>query len=295
MGILNVTPDSFSDGGRYDTLERALERGLDLVRQGADILDIGGESTRPGASRVARKVQMERVLPVIGELRRRLPAHIALSVDTTLSTVAAAAIDQGATLINDVSAGRDDPAMLHLAAESGARLVLMHMRGTPQTMQQDPVYQDVVAEVEAFLLARAAAALEAGVRREALILDPGIGFGKTRRHNLLLLQALPRLCALGLSAAARRQPQALHGLTLLRLRPRGAGPGHLCLHRAGGGGWRVHLPGARRGGESAGGGCRGGDQVGGQRGWCRGRRSRMSPAAPRGWAPEVAARFRRPG
>ncbi len=197
MGILNATPDSFSDGGRFDTLERALQRGLDLVRQGADILDIGGESTRPGASRVAGKVQIERVLPAIGELRRRLPAHIALSVDTTLSTVAAAAIDQGATLINDVSAGRDDPAMLHLAAESGARLVLMHMRGTPRTMQEDPVYQDVVAEVEAFLRARAAAALEAGVRREALILDPGIGFGKTRRHNLLLLQALPRLCALG--------------------------------------------------------------------------------------------------
>lgn len=197
MGILNVTPDSFSDGGRFDTLERALERGLDLARQGADILDIGGESTRPGASRVGAEVQKARVLPVIGALRRHLPHRIALSVDTTLGTVAAAAIDQGATLINDVSAGRDDPAMLPLAAESGAGLVLMHMRGTPQTMQQDPVYQDVVAEVEAFLLQRATAALEAGVRREAIILDPGIGFGKTRRHNLLLLQALPRLCALG--------------------------------------------------------------------------------------------------
>lgn len=197
MGILNVTPDSFSDGGRFDTLDLALERGLDLARQGADILDVGGESTRPGASRVGAEVQKERVLPVIGALRRRLPDRIALSVDTTLGTVAEAAIDQGATLINDVSAGRDDPAMLRLAAELGVGLVLMHMRGTPQTMQQDPAYHDVVAEVEAFLLQRATAALEAGVRREAIILDPGIGFGKTRRHNLLLLQALPRLCALG--------------------------------------------------------------------------------------------------
>jgi dihydropteroate synthase len=157
----------------------------------------GGESTRPGAPRVSADRQKDRVLEVIGELRRRVPAPIALSVDTTLSAVAAAAIKRGATIINDVSAGRDDPDMLPLAAESGAGLVLMHMRGTPQTMQQNPVYGDVVSEVEGFLLARTAAALEAGVRREALIIDPGIGFGKTRRHNLLLLQALPRLCALG--------------------------------------------------------------------------------------------------
>jgi dihydropteroate synthase len=197
MGILNVTPDSFSDGGLYDDLPRALDRGLGLVRLGADILDIGGESTRPGASRVGAKVQMARVLPVIRALRPRLPAPVVLSVDTTLSRVAAAAIAEGASLINDVSAGRDDPDLLPLAAESGASLVLMHMRGTPRNMQQDPVYQDVVAEVEDFLLQRAAAALAAGVRREAIILDPGIGFGKTRRHNLLLLQALPRLCALG--------------------------------------------------------------------------------------------------
>jgi len=197
MGILNVTPDSFSDGGRYDALPRAVERGLDLVRQGADILDVGGESTRPGAPRVSANTQKDRVLEVIGELRRRVPAPIALSVDTTLSAVAAAAIDRGATIINDVSAGRDDPDMLPLAAESGVGLVLMHMRGNPETMQQNPVYSDVVSEVEGFLLARAAAALEAGVPRQALILDPGIGFGKTRRHNLLLLQALPRLCSLG--------------------------------------------------------------------------------------------------
>jgi dihydropteroate synthase len=197
MGILNVTPDSFSDGGRYDTLPQAVERGLDLVRQGADILDVGGESTRPGAPRVSAAAQKDRVLKVIRELRRQLPSHIVLSVDTTLSTVAAAAIDQGANIINDVSAGRDDPDMLPLAAEAGASVILMHMRGTPETMQQNPVYRDVVSEVKAFLLGRAAAALEAGVPRDALILDPGIGFGKTRLHNLLLLQGLPRLCALG--------------------------------------------------------------------------------------------------
>lgn len=197
MGILNLTPDSFSDGGRYDTVARAVERGLEMGRQGADILDLGGESTRPGAARVDAQTQKGRVLEVMGELRRRLPESVALSIDTTLSAVAAAAIAQGATIINDVSAGRDDPEMFSLAAESRVPLVLMHMRGTPQTMQQDPVYDDVVAEVEGFLLARASAAIESGVQREALILDPGIGFGKTRLHNLLLLQALPRLCALG--------------------------------------------------------------------------------------------------
>ncbi len=197
MGILNLTPDSFSDGGRYDTAASAVERGLEMARQGADILDLGGESTRPGAARVDAQTQKGRVLEVMGELRRRLPESVALSIDTTLSAVAAAAIARGATIINDVSAGRDDPEMFALAAESGSMLVLMHMRGTPETMQQDPVYQDVVSEVEHFLLARAAAAVDAGVRSEALILDPGIGFGKTRLHNLLLIQALPRLCALG--------------------------------------------------------------------------------------------------
>ncbi len=197
MGILNLTPDSFSDGGRYDEPAIALERGLEMVRQGADLLDVGGESTRPGARRVSAAIQKERVLGVIGELCRRVPPGVVISVDTTSSEVAAAAIAVGATLINDVSAGRDDPDILPLAADSGVGLVLMHRQGTPETMQQDPRYRDVVGEVEAFLVERAAVARAAGVPTDKLVLDPGIGFGKTRAHNLLLLRALPHLCALG--------------------------------------------------------------------------------------------------
>lgn len=197
MGILNLTPDSFSDGGRYHEPAIALERGLEMIRQGADLLDVGGESTRPGARPVSAAIQKERVLGIIGELCRRVPAEVAISIDTTSSEVAAAAIAAGATLINDVSAGRDDPDILPLAAQTGAGLVLMHRQGSPETMQRDPRYQDVVGEVEAFLVERAAAARAVGVPKNRLILDPGIGFGKTRVHNLLLLKSLPRLCALG--------------------------------------------------------------------------------------------------
>jgi dihydropteroate synthase len=197
MGILNLTPDSFSDGGRYDSPAQAVERGIEMVRQGADIVDVGGESTRPGASRVAAAEQNARVLEVIEALHRQLPPGVLISIDTTLSEVARPALARGATMINDVSAGGDDPGLLRLAAEARVSIVLMHMRGTPETMQQNPVYRNVVDEVEQYLLARAGRALAAGVPAESIILDPGIGFGKTREHNLRLLNALPRLAALG--------------------------------------------------------------------------------------------------
>jgi dihydropteroate synthase len=197
MGILNLTPDSFSDGGRYATTADAVAQALAMVQEGADIIDVGGESTRPGARRVDATEQKRRVLEVVQQLHRRLGPEMPVSIDTTLSEVAAAAIEHGASIVNDISAGRDDPDILKLVADTGAYLVLMHMQGTPETMQIEPVYEDVVGEVETFLRQRAGAALAAGVRRDRLILDPGIGFGKTREHNLLLLQALSRLCALG--------------------------------------------------------------------------------------------------
>lgn len=190
MGILNVTPDSFSDGGRHNDPGRALAHGLEMVRQGADIVDVGGESTRPGSVRVPADEQLRRVIPVVRQLRRALPADVHISVDTTSAAVAAAALEQGATIINDVSAGREDAGMFDLVARSGAFHILMHMQGTPATMQDDPQYQDVIAEITAFLRARAQRAQEAGVSREKILLDPGIGFGKTGQHNMDILANL---------------------------------------------------------------------------------------------------------
>ena len=163
MGILNVTPDSFSDGGDFDSVDRAVAHGVDLVSQGADIIDVGGESTRPGARRVSAEEQKRRVIDVIRRLRAEIPNSTAISIDTTLSEVAAAALDAGADIINDVSAGRDDSDMISLAARSTVPIVLMHMQGTPQTMQDSPHYEDVVLEVREFLLERAALARAAGV------------------------------------------------------------------------------------------------------------------------------------
>jgi len=197
MGVLNMTPDSFSDGGRYNT-SSAVARALAMVAEGADIIDVGGESTRPAALRVSADEQIRRVLETIGELRSRLPEGFPISIDTTLSEVARRAIEHGASMINDVSAGLDDPEILALAGSTGVPLVLMHMQGTPETMQLAPVYEDVVSEVKAFLEARVEVALLAGVKREALLLDPGIGFGKRKTHNLQLLAHLQLLGGLGL-------------------------------------------------------------------------------------------------
>ena len=200
MGILNVTSDSFSDGGKWLDPDEAVGHGLVMAAQGADVIDVGGESTRPGAQRVPAAGQRRRVVAVIDRLRRQLDQHqpnVAIRVDTTLPDVATAALDAGAAIINDVSAGREDSRMLHVAAERNAPIVLMHMRGTPETMQQDPQYDDVVSEVEAFLVQRAQAAMDAGVRRGQIVIDPGIGFGKTKEHNLALLAHLERFVATG--------------------------------------------------------------------------------------------------
>ena len=192
MGILNVTSDSFSDGGDYPDVAAAVTHAICLVEEGADIIDIGGESTRPGAARISASVQIDRVVPVIEELKKRLSGDISISVDTTLAKVADAAISAGAIMINDVSAGRDDPELFGLAASRKASLVLMHMQGTPSTMQDNPVYADVVEEVYQFLLERIAAARSAGIQDDRIIIDPGIGFGKTLEHNIDILNKLSR-------------------------------------------------------------------------------------------------------
>jgi dihydropteroate synthase len=185
MGIVNVTPDSFSDGGSYSTVDDAVKHATQMVADGADLLDVGGESTRPGSDVVPADDEMHRVVPVIQRLADDLP-DLPVSVDTRKPDVARAAIQAGATIVNDVSAGRD-PAMFGVVAESGAGMILMHMKGEPKTMQDDPTYYDVVAEVRGFLGDRIEAALAAGVDLEQLCVDPGIGFGKTLAHNLAIL------------------------------------------------------------------------------------------------------------
>ena len=206
VGVLNVTPDSFSDGGEHDTVDAAVRHAAAMLREGADLIDVGGESSRPGSERVPPDEQIARVFAAIHAVTTLSPAACGrstptppplISIDTTRAPVAAAALDAGAALINDISAGRDDPDILALAAERGVPICLMHMQGTPGTMQRDPRYTDVVAEVEAFLLERRDAAVRAGVAASQIILDPGIGFGKTFDHNLALLRALPRFVALG--------------------------------------------------------------------------------------------------
>ncbi|KXB98210.1 MAG: hypothetical protein AA908_02080 [Chlorobi bacterium NICIL-2] len=194
VGIINVTPDSFSDGGRYYQPDAAIAHARMLVEQGAEVLDVGGESSRPGAEPVSAEEELRRVLPVIEGIRRELPT-IPISIDTTKADVALAALDAGATMINDISAGRFDPAMLPLAAERRVPIVLMHMQGTPQTMQRNPTYTDVTGEVFEFLQERIAAARACGV--ETIIADVGIGFGKTLEHNIALLRNLPRFRELG--------------------------------------------------------------------------------------------------
>ncbi len=191
MGIINATPDSFSDGGSALDPGAAIALGERLVAEGAAWLDVGGESSRPGAAPVADGEERGRVVPVIAGLRAR-GVSAPISVDTTKASVARAALDAGATAINDISAG-GDPALLALAAERACPLVLMHMQGAPQTMQRAPSYRDVVAEVIDFLDERIARAVRAGVDERALLIDPGIGFGKTLAHNLALLRALPRI------------------------------------------------------------------------------------------------------
>lgn len=195
MGVINVTPDSFSDGGAFTDTAGAVAHGLRLVGEGAEILDIGGESTRPGAASVPEDEECRRVLPVVEELCGLTRA--ALSIDTSKASVARAAVEAGAEIINDVTALRGDPAMAAVARETGAAVILMHMRGTPRTMQIDPHYDNVTEEVLDFLRGRLAAAREAGIEAGRLAIDPGIGFGKTVEHNLRLLAGLGRFATLG--------------------------------------------------------------------------------------------------
>ncbi len=196
MGVINVTPDSFSDGGRYLDAGAAIAHGLELEREGADLLDIGGESTRPWSEAVSAAEERRRVLPVIAGLREA-GAGAQISIDTSKAAVARDALAAGAALVNDVTAFRGDPEMAAAVAESGADCCLMHMLGSPRTMQEDPRYDDVVSEVKAFLEERLAFAISRGIDEERVMLDPGIGFGKTREHNLELLRRLDELVAIG--------------------------------------------------------------------------------------------------
>ena len=195
MGVLNVTPDSFSDGGRFAARDAAIEQGIVLAREGAAIVDIGGESTRPGSDTVSSDDELRRVLPVIEALREVVPA--VLSIDTSKAEVARRALAAGARIINDVTALRGDPAMAEVAAQAGCPICLMHMQGAPKSMQEHPLYDDVVGEVLAFLEERLTFAVSQGIAEEQVMLDPGIGFGKTVEHNLFLIKHLDRFAALG--------------------------------------------------------------------------------------------------
>jgi len=191
MGVLNVTPDSFSDGGKFFAVEKAVEHGLTMAGEGAQIIDVGGESTRPGAEPVAVEEELQRVVPVIAKLRAKI--DIVISIDTSKALVARAAIGAGASIVNDVTGGRGDREMMPFVAEIKATFIIMHMQGNPRTMQSDPRYVDVVSEVADFFRQQYASALDCGIDPMAIAFDPGIGFGKTLEHNLDLLAQLERI------------------------------------------------------------------------------------------------------
>jgi len=213
MGVLNVTPDSFSDGGRYATLHDALAHARAMAAEGAAIIDVGGESTRPGAEPVGLQQELERVIPLSEILHAEV--DVAMSIDTMKPEVMRAAVAAGAGLVNDVLA-LQSPGALQAVAATGAAVCLMHMQGTPRTMQVEPHYDDVVAEVQAFLLQRVQACVDAGIARERLVLDPGFGFGKSLQHNLDLLAGLPRLAGHGLPVLAGLSRKAILGRLLGR-------------------------------------------------------------------------------
>ena len=197
MGILNVTPDSFSDGGAYPSSELAVERALIMIKQGANIIDIGGESTRPGSQRVSAIEQKRRIIDVISQLKKVIPSNIIISVDTTLSEVANAAINLGVDMINDVSGGIDDNKMFSLVAKHDVYYCIMHMKGSPKTMQDNPTYKDVTSEVIDFLNLQAEKAIATGINKNKIIVDPGIGFGKTTAHNIKILKNLNKVSSMG--------------------------------------------------------------------------------------------------
>ncbi|MBN7137370.1 dihydropteroate synthase [Lysobacter enzymogenes] len=241
MGIVNVTPDSFSDGGAHDTLEAAVAHGLKLAAEGADLLDIGGESTRPGAAEVAVEEELRRVIPVIERLARE--TSLPISIDTSKPEVMRAAVAAGVGLINDVYGLRRDGA-LDAAAELGVPVVLMHMQGEPRSMQHEPQYEDVVAEVHRFLAERIFAAEMAGIAKKRIVVDPGFGFGKTLQHNLTLLAQLERFGELGVPVLAglsrKRSIGELTGREDARERVHGSVAAHLIAAQRGARLLRVH-------------------------------------------------------
>jgi len=212
MGILNVTPDSFSDGGQFLSASDAVVQGRRMCAEGADLIDVGGESTRPGSEPVSVEEEKRRVIPVIRELAARI--SIPISIDTQKAEVAAAGLDAGARIINDVSALRTDPEMAPLAAERRVPVVLMHMQGTPKTMQQHPTYEEVVGDVCEWLRQRVRFAVQSGIGRDRLVVDPGFGFGKTLQHNLELLRRLHELHALGLPVLVGTSRKSMLGRIL---------------------------------------------------------------------------------
>ena len=197
MGILNVTPDSFSDGGSYPSSKSAVDKAMIMIEQGASIIDIGGESTRPGSERVPPIEQKRRIVDVISQLVRVIPEKIIISVDTTSSEVAEAAINLGVGMINDVSAGKDDDKMMNLVAKHNLYYCIMHMQGSPKTMQDNPRYKNVVSEIIDFLESQSKKAIQQGINQDKIILDPGIGFGKKTEHNLEILKNLEKFTNLG--------------------------------------------------------------------------------------------------
>lgn len=214
MGIVNATPDSFYPGSRSPSQEDALHAGLRMVDEGADLIDVGGESTRPGSKPVPADEEEKRVVPVVEALADQV--DVPISVDTRRASTVQAALEAGASIVNDTSAGRDDPRLLDVVAEHGADVVLMHRQGAPDTMQEDPTYEAVVPEVAAFLLERVEAAMEHGVPRDRITVDPGIGFGKRLEHNLALIQAAGSLTRLGLPVLLGVSRKSMFGQLLDR-------------------------------------------------------------------------------
>lgn len=190
MGILNVTPDSFSDGGKYTNIDAAINQGKRMIDEGADIIDIGGESTRPGSERVSVDEQIDRVVHIIKAISETIPEYVQISIDTTRSKVAEAALTAGAHIVNDVSGGNDDPEIINLCVDKSCPYIIMHMQGSPETMQNNPSYNDVVVDIKTFLESRVNDCINAGMAQNNIVIDPGIGFGKTREHNLMLLKNL---------------------------------------------------------------------------------------------------------
>jgi dihydropteroate synthase len=229
MGVVNVTPDSFSDGGLFLDPEAAVRHGIELAQAGAHVLDVGGESTRPGSDPVPAGEEIDRIVPVIKRLATEV--DVPVSVDTRKAEVAAAALDVGAVIVNDVAAGRDDPRLFEVVRDAGAGLVLMHMLGMPKSMQEDPHYDDVVTEVRDFLAERVAAAEAAGIERDRLCVDPGIGFGKTVEHNLRLLRHVDDLRLPGIPLLLGPSRKSFIG------RLTGAGPGDRLAGTAGAVAW----------------------------------------------------------